>query len=71
MAPRKKARKHKGATRKSRPSTAVRWPSFIAGIMAGIVLSLGGMYIYASGMKMTLGAGIKTLLKAERLFQML
>ncbi len=65
MPPRKKARKRKGATRKSGPSTGSRWPGFIAGMMAGIVLSLGGMYIYASGMKMTLGAGIKNLVKSR------
>ena len=65
MPPRKKARKRKGAARKSGPSTAVRWPTFIAGTMAGIVLSLGGMYIYASGMKMTLGAGIKNLVESR------
>jgi cell division protein FtsN len=65
MPPRKKARKRKGATRQTGPSTTIRWPTFIAGIMTGLVLSVGGMYIYASGMKMTLGAGIKNLVKSR------
>lgn len=65
MPPRKKARKRKGAARKPGTSTAFRWPSFIAGILAGAVLSVGGMYIYASGMKMTLGAGIKNFVKSR------
>ncbi len=65
MPPRKKARKRKGATRKSTQSTIMSWPTFIAGILAGVVLSVGGMYIYASGMKMSLGAGIKNLVKSR------
>lgn len=65
MPPRKKARKRKGATRKSTQSTTMSWPTFIAGILAGVVLSVGGMYIYASGIKMSLGAGIKNLVKSR------
>ncbi len=65
MPPRKKARQRKGATRKSTQSTIMSWPTFIAGILAGVVLSVGGMYIYASGMKMSLGAGIKNLVKSR------
>jgi hypothetical protein len=67
MPPRKKARQRKGATRKSTQSTIMSWPTFIAGILAGVVLSVGGMYIYASGMKMSLGAGIKNLVKSRAL----
>ena len=63
MPARKKSRKGKGASRQSAPSASFRWPTFIAGILLGVLLSLGGMYIYASGMKMSLGAGIKNLLK--------
>ena len=65
MPPRKKARKRKGASRKSTQSSSMHWPTFIAGILAGVVLSAGGMYIYASGMKMSLGAGIKNLVKSR------
>jgi len=65
MPPRKKARQRKGATRKSTQSRIMSWPTFIAGILAGVVLSVGGMYIYASGMKMSLGAGIKNLVKSR------
>jgi len=65
MPPRKKARKRKGATRKSTQSATMNWPTFISGILAGVVLSVGGMYIYASGMKMSLGAGIKNLVKSR------
>ncbi len=65
MPPRKKVRKRKGATRKSTQSSTMSWPTFISGILAGVVLSVGGMYIYASGMKMSLGAGIKNLVKSR------
>ena len=65
MPPRKKARQRKGATRKSTQSITMSWPTFIAGILAGVVLSTGGMYIYASGMKMSLGEGIKNLVKSR------
>ena len=39
-----------------------RWPTFIGGILVGVLLTIGGMYIYASGIKMNLGAGIKNLI---------
>jgi hypothetical protein len=65
MPPRKKARQRKGATRKSTQSITMSWPTFISGILAGVVLSTGGMYIYASGMKMSLGEGIKNLVKSR------
>jgi hypothetical protein len=65
MPARKKSRKGKGASRRSAPSSSMHWPTFIAGILLGALLSLGGMYIYASGMKMSVGAGIKNLLKSH------
>ena len=65
MPARKKSRKGKGASRQSASSASFRWPTFIAGILLGVLLSLSGMYIYASGMKMSLGAGIKNLLKSH------
>ena len=65
MPARKKATKRKGARRKPGQSVKMSWPTFLSGILAGVVLSIGGMYIYASGMKMTLGAGIKNLVKSR------
>jgi len=65
MSPRKKRGKRKGASRKSASSSATRWPTLIAGIFLGVLLSFGGMYIYASGMKMKLGEGIKNLVNSR------
>jgi len=65
MPPRKKAPKGKGASRKSDQSTVNRWSTFISGMLLGAVLTIGGMYIYASGMKMNLGEGIKNLVKSH------
>ncbi|NOY17115.1 MAG: hypothetical protein GXP23_09335 [Gammaproteobacteria bacterium] len=65
MPPRKKSGKHKGASRKSTSSTVHRWPTLIAGILLGVLFSFGGMYIYSSGMKMSLGAGIKNLVDSR------
>jgi len=66
MPPRKKRGKRNGARRKPASSAAVRWPTLIAGIMLGVLLSFGGMYIYSSGMKMNLGAGIKNLVNSHQ-----
>ena len=65
MPPRKRAPKGKGASRKSDESTVSRWSTFISGMLLGAVLTIGGMYIYASGMKMNLGEGIKNLVKSH------
>jgi len=65
MPPRKKPGKRKGASRKLVPFTAARWPTLIAGILLGVLLSFGGMYIYSSGMKMNLGEGIKNLVNSR------
>lgn len=61
MPPRKKANKGKGATRKVSASSVNSWPAFISGILVGVLLCFAGMFIYASGMKMNLGAGIRNL----------
>jgi cell division protein FtsN len=65
MPPRKKRGKGKGASRKSASSSVTRWPTLIAGIFLGVLLSIAGMYIYASGMKMKLGEGIKNLVNSR------
>ncbi|HEC26213.1 MAG TPA: hypothetical protein ENI67_02245 [Gammaproteobacteria bacterium] len=65
MPPRKKTGKRKGASRKPASLIAIRWPTLITGILLGGLLSFGGMYIYASGMKMNLGAGIKNLVNSR------
>ena len=62
MPRRKKANSRKGATRRTASTGSHRWGVFLAGLVAGVLLSAGGMYIYASGMKMTFGAGIKNLI---------
>ncbi|MEN8712216.1 MAG: hypothetical protein ABF326_08470, partial [Arenicellales bacterium] len=61
MPPRRKTQKRKGASRKNTASSSNRWPTFITGMLVGVLLTIGGMYIYASGIKMNLGAGIKNL----------
>jgi cell division protein FtsN len=61
MPPRRKTHKRKGASRKNTASSINRWPTFIVGMLVGVLLTIGGMYIYASGIKMNLGAGIKNL----------
>ena len=61
MAARKKTQKRKGASRKNTAASVNRWPTFIGGMLVGVLLTIGGMYIYASGIKMNLGAGIKNL----------
>jgi hypothetical protein len=66
MPARKKAGKRKGASRQSVSSTTIRWPTFMAGILLGAVLSFSGMYIYSSDMKISLGAGIKNLLNSRQ-----
>lgn len=63
---RKKAGKRKGASRQSVSSITIRWPTLIAGILLGVLLSFSGMYIYSSGMKISLGAGIKNLLNSRQ-----
>jgi cell division protein FtsN len=65
MPARKKARKRTGASRKSTSSATFHWPTFIGGILLGVLLSIGGMYLYSSGMKISLGAGIKNLVKSR------
>ena len=62
MPPRRKTQKRKGASRKNATANVNRWPTFIGGMLVGALLTIGGMYIYASGMKMNLGAGIKNLI---------
>lgn len=62
MAGRRKTQKRKGASRKNTAASVNRWPTFIGGILVGVLLTIGGMYIYASGIKMNLGAGIKNLI---------
>ena len=62
MAVRRKTQKRKGASRKNTAASVNRWPTFIGGILVGVLLTIGGMYIYASGIKMNLGAGIKNLI---------
>jgi cell division protein FtsN len=62
MAGRRKTQKRKGASRKNTAASVNRWPTFIGGILVGVLLTTGGMYIYASGIKMNLGAGIKNLI---------
>lgn len=62
MAGRRKTQKRKGASRKNTAASVNRWPTFIGGILVGVLLTIGGMYIYASGLKMNLGAGIKNLI---------
>lgn len=59
MAARRKTQKRKGASRKNTVASVNRWPTFIGGMLVGVLLTIGGMYIYASGIKMNLGAGIK------------
>lgn len=59
MAARRKTHKRKGASRKNTAASVNRWPTFIGGMLVGVLLTIGGMYIYASGIKMNLGAGIK------------
>lgn len=59
MAARRKTQKRKGASRKNTAASVNRWPTFIGGMLVGVLLTIGGMYIYASGIKMNLGAGIK------------
>ena len=43
-------------------SSVNSWPAFISGILVGVLLCFAGMFIYASGMKMNLGAGIRNLI---------
>ena len=62
MPRRKKANRRKGGARSTASAGNHRWAMFLAGVVAGVLLSAGGMYIYASGMKMTFGAGIKNLI---------
>ena len=62
MPPRRKTQKRKGASRKNTAASVNRWSTFIGGMLVGALLTIGGMYIYASGMKMNLGAGIKNLI---------
>lgn len=61
MPPKRKSAKRKGASRKSASSAASRWPVLIAGIFLGVLISFSGMYVYTSGMNISLGAGIKNL----------
>ena len=61
MPPRRKTKKRKGASRKNDTAKVSSWPAFIGGMLVGVLLTIGGMYIYASGIKMNLGAGIKNL----------
>ncbi len=63
MPARKKA-KRKGASRKTASSVS-RWPTLMTGMFIGALLSFGGMYLYSSGMKMNLGAGIKNLVNSR------
>lgn len=65
MPPRRKTKKRKGASRRNTADSVNRWPVFIAGMLAGGLLTVAGMYIYASGMKMNLGAGIKNLVNSR------
>lgn len=62
MPPRRKTQKRKGASRKNTAASVNRWSTFIGGMLVGALLTIVGMYIYASGMKMNLGAGIKNLI---------
>lgn len=65
MPARRKTQRHKGASRTSAASSVNRLPAFIGGIIVGALISVAGMYIYASGMQMNLGAGIKNLVNSR------
>lgn len=65
MPARRKTQRHKGASRTSAATSVNRLPAFIGGIIVGALISVAGMYIYASGMQMNLGAGIKNLVNSR------
>lgn len=65
MPPRKKSRSRKGASRRTTNSITARWPAFLMGIIAGVVLTTGSMVYYTSDMKMSFGSGIKNFLNSR------
>ncbi len=66
MPARRKSAKRKGASRQSTSSANIKWPTLLAGILLGIFISFSGMYVYTSGMDISLGEGIKNLVNSRQ-----
>ena len=59
---RKKGGGRKGAVRKSPAASGFSWISFTGGILTGVALSFGGLYLYTSDMELNFGAGIRNFI---------
>jgi hypothetical protein len=59
---RKKSSGRKGAVRKSSSASTFSWGNFLSGVITGIVLSFGGLYLYTSDIEMNFGDGIRNFI---------